>query len=126
MTLQPNALYFGDCLDWMQRWDDQSVDLIYLDPPFNSNTNYNILYSTAGGGQAQVRAFDDTWHWDTAAAERYAMYEAGRRTASTPRYCRPVADTWREWDAGLLDLHGRTARALSPAPQANRQPVSPL
>ena len=81
MPLQPNALYFGDCLDWMHQWDDQSVDLIYLDPPFNSNTNYNILYSTAGGGQAQVRAFDDTWHWDTAAAERYAVYEraSGRR-----------------------------------------------
>ena len=83
MSLQPNALYFGDCLDWMQRWDDQSVDLIYLDPPFNSNTNYNILYSTAGGGQAQVRAFDDTWHWDTAAAERYAMYE---RAAARPAH----------------------------------------
>ena len=83
MSLQPNALYFGDCLDWMQRWDDQSVDLIYLDPPFNSNTTYNILYSTAGGGQAQVRAFDDTWHWDTAAAERYAMYE---RAAARPAH----------------------------------------
>ena len=84
MSLQPNALYFGDCLDWMQRWDDQSVDLIYLDPPFNSNTNYNILYSTAGGGQAQVRAFDDTWHCDTATAERYGIYErAGIR-------CRPI------------------------------------
>ena len=75
MSLQANALYFGDCLDWMQQWADQSVDLIYLDPPFNSNTTYNILYSTASGEQAQVRAFDDTWSWDTAAAERYAVYE---------------------------------------------------
>ena len=78
--MEPNTLYYGDCLDWMQRWDDASVDLIYLDPPFNSKTNYNILYSTAGGGQAQYRAFDDTWHWDEAAADRYAMFEsaAGR------------------------------------------------
>ena len=83
MALQPNALYFGDNLDWMAQWDDESVDLVYLDPPFNSNTNYNILYSTAGGGQAQVRAFDDTWHWDTAAAERYAMYE---RAAARPAH----------------------------------------
>ena len=83
MGLQPNALYFGDCLDWMQQWDDASVDLIYLDPPFNSNTTYNILYGTAAGRQAQVRAFDDTWCWDTAAAERYGMYE---RAAARPAH----------------------------------------
>ena len=41
-----NALYYGDCLDWMGKWNDQSVDLIYLDPPFNSNANYNVLYAT--------------------------------------------------------------------------------
>ena len=58
--VQPNALYYGDCLDWMERWDDQSVDLIYLDPPFNSNTDYNVLYGPAAGG-AQFRAFTDTW-----------------------------------------------------------------
>ena len=80
MSIETNTLYYGDCLDWMQRWDDACVDLIYLGPPFNSNTNYNILYSNAGGSQAQFRAFDDTWGWDEAAADRYAMYEsaAGR------------------------------------------------
>lgn len=76
MSLELNTLYYGDCLDWMTRWDDACVDLIYLDPPFNSNANYNILYSVEGGGQAQYRAFDDTWHWDEAAADRYARYEA--------------------------------------------------
>ena len=40
-----NALYYGDCLDWMQKWPPETVDLIYLDPPFNSNTDYNMLYS---------------------------------------------------------------------------------
>ena len=44
-----DALYYGDCLDWMSRWDDQTVDLIYLDPPFNSKTDYNVLYGTSGG-----------------------------------------------------------------------------
>ena len=53
-TLSPNTLYYGDCLDWMQRWDDESVDLIYLDPPFNSKANYNILYSTEGGGGSRT------------------------------------------------------------------------
>ena len=33
------TLYYGDCLDWMSQWDDRTVDLIYLDPPFNSNAN---------------------------------------------------------------------------------------
>ena len=76
MSIETNTLYYGDCLDWMQRWDDACVDLIYLDPPFNSNANYNILYSADGGGQAQYRAFDDTWTWDDAAVARLAMYES--------------------------------------------------
>ncbi len=75
--MQPtaNALYYGDCLDWMSQWDDQTVDLIYLDPPFNSQADYNMLYGTAPGG-AQYRAFADTWAWDHAAAGRCAMFEA--------------------------------------------------
>ena len=67
--MQPNALYYGDCLDWMERWDDQSVDLIYLDPPFGTGKHWGV--------------FDDTWHWDTAAAARYAMYE---RAAARPAH----------------------------------------
>ncbi|MDE0268152.1 MAG: hypothetical protein OXI96_03825 [Acidimicrobiaceae bacterium] len=52
MRPSPNSLYYGDCLDWMRRWDDRSVDLVYLDPPFNSNQDYNVLYAEqkAGGG----------------------------------------------------------------------------
>ena len=65
-----NALYYGDCLDWMQRWDSETVDLVYLDPPFNSNADYNMLYAADGGGDAQFRAFTDTWTWDDAAADR--------------------------------------------------------
>ncbi|MCY4113423.1 MAG: hypothetical protein OXG33_05700 [Chloroflexi bacterium] len=58
--MQPsaNALYYGDCLDWMGQWDDQTVDLIYLDPPFNSNADYNMLYSDSiegGGAVPRVR-----------------------------------------------------------------------
>ena len=71
----PNTLYYGDCLDWMEQWDDESVDLVYLDPPFNSDADYNILYSGDGGGDAQFRAFTDTWSWDEAAADRLAMFE---------------------------------------------------
>ncbi len=78
--LQPNTLY-GDCLDWMRRWDDGCVDLIYLDPPFNSKTYYNVLYAANGAGDAQYRAFNDTWHWDGDAADRLDLYGSavGRR-----------------------------------------------
>ena len=68
------TLYYGDCYDWMQRWDSESVDLIYLDPPFNSNQNYNVLYRDRGAGKAQYRAFDDTWHWNDSAEARLAVY----------------------------------------------------
>ncbi len=65
-----NVLYYGDNLDVLRRHvRDQSVDLVYLDPPFNSNADYNVLFSEHGEkAAAQVRAFTDTWEWDTAAA----------------------------------------------------------
>lgn len=65
-----NTLYYGDNLDILRRYlADESVDLIYLDPPFNSNATYNVLFSDRGGGQAsaQLQAFKDTWSWAEAA-----------------------------------------------------------
>ena len=73
-ALETETLYYGDCLDWMSQWDDQCVDLIYLDPPFNSKASYNVLYAREGGNDAQYRAFADTWTWDDAAADRYVAY----------------------------------------------------
>ncbi len=70
-----NALYYGDCLEWMSEWQSETVDLIYLDPPFNSKQNYNMLYSADIAGDAQYRAFADTWGWDDAAADRYVNYD---------------------------------------------------
>ena len=72
----PNSLYYGDCLDVLKGWPAACVDLVYLDPPFNSKANYNVLYGSRNGASAQVRAFSDTWHWDAAAADR--METAGR------------------------------------------------
>ena len=62
----PNSLYFGDNLDILrQHIADESVDLIYLDPPFNSNATYNVLFRERSGEEsaAQITAFDDTWRW---------------------------------------------------------------
>jgi site-specific DNA-methyltransferase (adenine-specific) len=61
-----NRLYFGDNLDILHReLPDASVDLIYLDPPFNSNATYNVLFKEKSGEQsaAQIMAFEDTWQW---------------------------------------------------------------
>ncbi|MCK5225244.1 MAG: restriction endonuclease [Planctomycetes bacterium] len=71
MSVEKNKLYYGDNLDILQRYiKDESVDLVYLDPPFNSNQDYNVLFAEKDGGRsgAQIKAFDDTWHWDTLAA----------------------------------------------------------
>ena len=61
-----NTLYYGDNLEVLRRYvDDESVDLIYLDPPFNSNATYNVLFKEQTGQQsdAQIKAFTDTWRW---------------------------------------------------------------
>lgn len=60
-----NRLYYGDNLDVLRELADESVDLIYLDPPFNSSANYNVLFKSPKGEQsaAQIEAFEDTWHW---------------------------------------------------------------
>lgn len=61
-----NKLFFGDNLSILrEQVPDESVDLIYLDPPFNSSANYNVLFQEKGGEQsaAQITAFEDTWHW---------------------------------------------------------------
>jgi site-specific DNA-methyltransferase (adenine-specific) len=62
-----NHLYYGDNLDILRNnIADESVDLIYLDPPFNSQANYNVLFKAPSGQQseAQIEAFEDTWHWN--------------------------------------------------------------
>jgi DNA modification methylase len=76
--MKRNALFYGDNLDVLRGRDadgrplirDESVDLIYLDPPFNSASNYNVLFKAPDGkaSDSQIEAFEDTWHWTDAAA----------------------------------------------------------
>lgn len=71
---ESNMLYYGDNLDVIRKYvPDESIDLIYLDPPFNSKASYNILFKEASGEQsaAQIQAFSDFWHWDIEARRAY-------------------------------------------------------
>ncbi|MFQ3667180.1 MAG: DNA methyltransferase [Sphingomonadaceae bacterium] len=80
-----NRLYFGDNLHVLREHvADQSVDLVYLDPPFNSNASYNILFKSPEGADsdAQIEAFEDTWHWnDSAEAAFDEVMKSGRSDA---------------------------------------------
>jgi site-specific DNA-methyltransferase (adenine-specific) len=69
-----NHLYYGDNLDVLRtQIKDESVDLVYLDPPFNSNATYNVLFRGPSGdsSQAQIEAFEDTWHWNNQAEKAF-------------------------------------------------------
>ncbi len=89
-----NILYYGDNLDILKlHIDDKSVDLVYLDPPFNSNATYNILFKEVSGTQAtaQIKAFDDTWHWDQSAAAVYQdTVELGGQVSQTMQAFRMI------------------------------------
>ena len=82
-----NHLYYGDNLAVLRdSIKDGSVDLIYLDPPFNSNASYNVLFKGPSGSvsAAQIEAFDDTWHWNDSAVEAFGdVIRGGNAAAST-------------------------------------------
>src|SRR4030042_247778 len=74
--MKTNVLYYGDNLEILKNRDyfpDACIDLIYLDPPFNSKKDYNILFKENGGleSEAQTHAFTDSWHWTPSAYKTY-------------------------------------------------------
>lgn len=74
MTLRKNTLYYGDNLNVLRdHVADESVDLVYLDPPFNSRQDYNVLFAEKDGSQSssQIHAFEDTWEWNHDAQRAY-------------------------------------------------------
>lgn len=69
----PNTLYYGDCLEIMTDFNDRCIDLICLDPPFNSHEKYNKVFKDSGLRiDPQIKAFDDVWLWDDTSAARVA------------------------------------------------------
>jgi adenine specific DNA methylase Mod len=78
-----NALYYGDNLAVLRESiASESVDLIYLDPPFHSQANYNVLFKgpSGKGADAQIEAFEDSWHWGEQAERAYAEVLASPAT----------------------------------------------
>ncbi len=76
MPLHPNSLHYGDNLDVLRKredFPDESIDLVYLDPPFNSKRDYNVIYKTPTGhdSDSQITAFEDSWHWGDQAEREY-------------------------------------------------------
>ena len=91
---QNGALFYGDNLDVLRGYvSDESVDLVYLDPPFNSNASYNVLFAEQDGSRssAQVKAFGDTWRWDQGAAMAYEeVVEGGGQVSQAMRAFRTL------------------------------------
>ncbi len=86
--MKTNVLYYGDNLYILRRYiPDESVDLVYLDPPFNSDRNYNVIFKSESGrkSDAQLLAFEDTWHWGPSAEATYAyLTETARHQGRVP------------------------------------------
>ena len=74
LSTRMNTLYYGDNLEILREHvKDETVDLVYLDPPFNSNASCNVLFKAPDGHEshAQMEAFEDTWHWDAPAEKAF-------------------------------------------------------
>jgi adenine specific DNA methylase Mod len=118
----PGLLYYGDNLHVLREHvRDESVDLIYLDPPFNSNATYNVLFKAPSGQQsrAQIEAFEDTWHWGTEAETAFLDVLRNPRYADAGAMLQAMRGFLRENDmmaylamiaARMIELH----RVLKP------------
>jgi DNA modification methylase len=83
VSTQKNKLYYGDNYEVLKMYvKDESVDLVYLDPPFNSRQDYNVLFAEKDGSQSssQIHAFEDTWEWniDAQRSYEYTVEQGGR------------------------------------------------
>jgi site-specific DNA-methyltransferase (adenine-specific) len=90
-----NRLYFGDNLGILKHYmDDNSIDLIYLDPPFQSGKDYNILFKDKNGSvsTAQIKAFEDTWQWDNDSEYHYLQF-----VQSAPKEAADIIKAFREF-----------------------------
>ena len=107
-----NTLYFGDNLEVMREMDDQRVDLICTDPPFNSGRDYNAFLTDS---LAQSKAFTDTWTWDDPAQDARADIERRARASDTYKafwgnYKMPISEEYLASHYRQVDDQGRRCR----------------
>ena len=98
MSAEKNKLYYGDNLEVLRMHvKDESVDLVYLDPPFNSRQDYSVLFAEKDGSKssAQIHAFEDTWTWNLDAERSYQhiVENLGGRIADAMRAFRTFLGT---------------------------------
>ena len=127
-----NTLYYGDNLDILrQHVGDESVDLVYLDPPFNSNANYNVLFKERSGEEspAQIKAFTDTWEW-TQESERTFEQEIVLNPETPPNVkdmiIRLPAVHRQQRDDGVPGDDDAAAGGAAPGSEADRQHIPAL
>ncbi|MEJ7705787.1 MAG: hypothetical protein WKF82_00080 [Nocardioidaceae bacterium] len=125
-----NRLFYGDNLGVLRRdIASESVDLIYLGPPFNSNRSYSLLFKERSGeaAQAQLEAFDDTWTWSHETDAQYLDLLNGSAPNKAKDALEADAPTLgRQRRAGLPRDDDGAAHRTSPCPQADRESVPPL
>ena len=123
-----NTLYNGDNLKILREYiKDETVDLVYLDPPFDSNRNYNVLFKDESGVEAdsQITAFEDTRHWRGLGRADVSRTDPGRRRGRP--HDRGLSQLYRKQpDDGLSRNDGRPPKRTPPRSKTNRQPLSPL
>ncbi|HPO41416.1 MAG TPA: DNA methyltransferase, partial [Bacteroidales bacterium] len=125
--MKTNLLYYGDNLNILSRYiPTEAVDLIYLDPPFNSQRDYNVIFKDETGrkSDAQMLAFEDTWHWGPDAERVYEyLTNTARHEGRVPDSVSTILSALRqgigcnqmlaylvEMSARLVELH----RVLKP------------
>lgn len=97
VTPGKNQLYYGDNFEVLRRYvADESVDLVYLDPPFNSRQDYNVLFAEKDGSQSssQIHAFEDTWEWNLDAQRSYehVVEQGGGNCLPRISDCKPLPE----------------------------------
>lgn len=122
--METNTLYWGDNKDILREFREESVDLIYLDPPFNSDRDYNAIFKDATGASApaQIKAFTDTWHWDMG-VEAYQRGDhqpaQSEREQAAPGHA--LTGLWGSCGAGASPT-GTAAAVASPTPATTASP----
>ena len=127
-----NTLYYGDNLQVLRdHIPDESVDLVYLDPPFNSNASYNVLFREKSGEEsaAQIKAFTDTWEWTLETERTFQqdiIFHTGTPAAVKDMISRLPAVHRAERHDGLPGDDDAPPGGVAAGSEAYRQPLSAL